>query len=112
MYAKLENNKLTYAPKNFNTEANLILNFNRNIELMKLHGFKEVIDIKPSYDNSTQYLSIEGYTESENNIVVNYKLNEIEINNEPTLEKRVSELERINRENNELIRTLLSRNNN
>lgn len=59
MYAKLQNNKLIYAPRNYNTGANLILNFNKNIELIKLHGFKEVIDIKPEYDSSTHYLSIE-----------------------------------------------------
>lgn len=107
MYAKLENNKLTYAPKNYNTGANLILNFNKNIELMSKYGFKEVIDNKPEYDNSTHYLSIDRYTESENNIVINYKINEIEINKEPSLEERVAELEKNNKEQSKLIKTLL-----
>ena len=68
MYAKLENNKLVYAPRNFKDE-NIILNFNKNTSLMKQYGFKEVIDNKPSYDNTTQYLSVSGYVENENNVI-------------------------------------------
>ena len=92
MYAKLENKKLVYAPQNYNTGVNLILNFNKNEDLMKLHGFKKVIDIKPSYDSSTHYLSIDGYTESDNSITINYKINEIEINNTPTIEEQIADL--------------------
>ena len=103
MYAKLKNNNLTYAQKNFDTGANLILNFNKNIELMKKYGFKEVIDIKPDYDSSTQYLSVEGYVENENNIVINYTINEIEINHDPTLEERILKLEK----QNELFKKML-----
>lgn len=108
MYAKLKNNNLTYAQKNFDTGVNLILNFNKNVELMKQYGFKEVIDNKPDYDSSTQYLSVDGYVENEDNIVINYKINEIEINNEPTLEERVAELERINEEQYQTIQELSS----
>lgn len=107
MYAKLENNKLIYAPRNYNTGANLILNFNKNTILMQEHGFKKVIDIKPEYDDLTHYLSVDSYTENEDSITINYKLNEIKINNEPTLEERVSELERINKEQSELMKTLI-----
>lgn len=95
MYAKLEQDKIIYAPKNYDTGANLILNFNKNDDLMKQYGFKEVIDIKPGYDNTTHYLNINGYTENEDNITINYEVNEIEINNEPTLEERVQELENL-----------------
>jgi len=109
MYAKLENNKLIYAPKNYDTGENLILNFNKNIELIKLHGFKEVIDNKPSYDNITHYLTISGYTENEDSITINYTINKIEINNEPTLEERVTELEleneKLKQMDNELVAT-------
>jgi len=104
MYAKLQNNKLTYAPKNYNTGENLILNFNKNTILMEQYGFKEVVDIKPEYDSSTHYLSVDGYTENEDGIVINYTVNEIEISNEQTLEERILKLER----QNELIKTLLS----
>lgn len=107
MYAKLKNNNLTYAPKNFNTGANLILNFNKNVELMKKYGFKEVIDIKPAHDSSTHYLSVDSYTENVDNITINYTVNEIEVNNEPSLEERVAELEKNNKEQSELIKTLL-----
>ena len=107
MYGKLKNNKLTYAQRNYDTGVNLILNFNKNVELMKKYGFKEVIDIKPDYDSSTQYLTVDDYTVNENNIIINYKINEMEINKEPTLEERVAELEKINKEQNELIKTLL-----
>lgn len=98
MYAKLENNKLIYAPRNYNNGKNLILNFNKNVELMKRHGFKEVVDIKPSYDNSTYYLTVGGYIEDDNSITINYKLNEIVVNNTPTLEERVAELEKLTQE--------------
>lgn len=93
MYARLENDKLVYAPRNYNTGSNLILNFNKNTSIMKQHGFKEVIDNKPEYDNSTYYLSISGYTENENNITIIYTLNTIEENQEPTLDEKVKSLE-------------------
>lgn len=93
MYAKLENNKLIYAPKNLKVGDKLILNFNKNVELMKQQGYKEIVDIKPSYDSATYYLTVSGYIEDEYSITVNYKLNEIINNNEPTLEERIKELE-------------------
>lgn len=107
MYAKLENSKLIYAPKNYDTGANLILNFNKNEDLMKKYGFKEVIDNKPTYDNTVQYLTISGYIENEDSITVNYTINEIKINNEPTLEDRIIELEQVNKEQDILINTTM-----
>lgn len=107
-YAKLKNGVLVYAPVNYITPTgSLIVNFHKNAALMKKYGFKEVADNKPSYDDSTEYLTISGYIESEENIIINYKINEIEINKEISLEERVTELERINREQNELIQELL-----
>lgn len=107
MFAKLENNKLTYATKNYNTEENLILNFNKNIELMKQYGFKEVVDIRPIYDETTHYLTIIGYTENEDRITIQYEINKIEINKEPTLEDRINELEKVNKDQDELINTTM-----
>lgn len=93
MYAKLENNKLIYVPKDYNTGDYLIINFNKNEELMKQYGFKEVIDIKPEYDNNTQYLSVKDYTEKEDSIIINYKINEIEYQKQqPTLEEQISDI--------------------
>lgn len=100
-------NKLTYAPRNYNTGESLILNFNKNLFLMNKYGFKEVVDIKPVYDSSTHYLSIEGYEEDESTITIKYKLNEIAIEETPTLEERVAELERINQELISLMKTNL-----
>ena len=105
MYAKLENNKLVYAPRNFNTGENLILNFNKNISLMKKYGFKEVIDNKQSYNNTTQYLSINYYTENEDNIIINYVINEIE-KKEPTLEEKIELLEAENKKIKEVLAQL------
>ena len=107
MYARLENNKLTYAPKNYDTGANLILNFNKDIDLMKQYNFKKVIDNKPTYDNTTQYLSVSGYTENDDSITVNYGINEIEINEEPTLEEQIVELKETNATQDELINTTM-----
>lgn len=106
MYAKLENNKLIYAPENYDTGANLILNFNKNIDLMKQYAFKEVIDNKPEYDSNTHYLTVDQYTEDIDTITINYKLNEIEEVNTPTLEERVIELEKLAQEQFKLIQQL------
>lgn len=104
MYAKLENGQLTYAPKNYKTPIHLILNFNKNVKLMEQYGFKEVVDIKPTYNNSTQYLSVDSYTEDENTIVINYAVNDIEPTpQEPTLEDRISKLEKVVEEQSEFI---------
>ena len=104
MYAKLENGQLTYAPKNYKTPTHLILNFDKNTELMERYGFKEVVDIKPECNSATQYLSVDGYTENENAIVINYAIHEIElIPQEPTLEDRISKLEKVVEEQSEFI---------
>lgn len=114
MYAKLEQDKLIYASRNFNTGANLILNFNKNVDLMKKYGFKEVIDIQPEYNSNTHYLTINNYTENEDTIIINYKLNEIqEVDSAPSLEERVQELETLIQEQLLMIQELsvLARNN-
>lgn len=97
MLAKLENGNLTYAPINLKLEnGGIIVNFNKNIDLMKKYGYKEIIDIQPAYDSETQYLTIEGYSETDTEIIVNYAINEIVIDNTPSLEDRVKELEEVN----------------
>lgn len=104
MYAKLENNRLIHAPKNYKTPIYLILNFNKNIELMEQYGFKKVVEVRPEYDYETQYLYVSGYTEDETHIFVNYAIKDIEPTiQEPTLEDRVSELEKVVEEQREFI---------
>lgn len=91
MYGKLDNNELVYAPKNYRTSTHLILNFDKNVDLMKQCGFKEVVDVKPNYNTLTQYLHIVGYEDNVDSIVINYVVKNIEPN---ALENRVSQLEK------------------
>lgn len=108
MYAKLKNNKLIYAPKNYDTGDNLILNFNKNMNLMKKHGFKEVIDTKPEYNNATQYIVVGSYSEDDNTISINYVIKDLAIDETPTLEQRIAELEKMNQEQAQMIELLIS----
>ena len=73
MYAKVKDGVLQYAPLNYLTDDNkMILNFNKNVEAMLANGFKEVVNIVPSYDANTQILRNDGFTETENAITINY----------------------------------------
>ncbi len=73
MYARVKDGVLQYAPLNYLTADNkMILNFNKNVEAMLANGFKEVVNIVPSYDANTQILRNDGFTETENAITINY----------------------------------------
>lgn len=75
MYGKLTNNKLEYAPINYITdEGRMIFNFNKNIDIMKKYGFKEIINTIPEYDINTKEIIRDGFTETENNISINYTI--------------------------------------
>lgn len=98
MYGKIINGKIVYAPKNFVTSNGaLIINFNKNIELMKKHGFLEVEDVRPVYNPNYQEIIPNGYDISDNKIKVLYMVIDIptSINLRETisLEERVTELE-------------------
>ena len=99
MYAKLENDKLEYAPRNYETEDVIIINFNKSIELMKQYGYKELINIKPSFNKEKEHVVFSNYIETDDTIIVEYevKKNEIEEEEEvlkqPTISKRVENLE-------------------
>ena len=104
MLGKLENGNLTYAPTNLKLEnGGIIVNFNKNIDLMKKYGYKEIIDIQPSYDSETHYLTIEGYTETDTEIIVNYAINEIEVSNELSVLDRLKIVEETNQIQDEII---------
>lgn len=91
MLAKIINGRLQYAPRNYSTDnGQLIINFNKNEELMKQYGYKEVIDIRPDYDEKTQHIKVLSYTD-EDVITVNY---EVVDNQVVTLEERISTIER------------------
>lgn len=110
MYAKLIDNQLQYAPKNYKVGGNLILNFNLNEELMKEYGFKEVIDSKPEYDDSTHCVIIGSYSEDDNAISINYVVKELIADDTFTLEQRVTELEKMYQEQAQMIELLISLN--
>ena len=76
LYAKIEaDNMLVYAPVDYMTPDNkMIYNFNSDKALMEKYGFKEVIDVIPSYDSTTQEAEFEGYIETETSITGQYNI--------------------------------------
>ena len=73
MYAKVKDGVLQYAPTNYLTDDNkMIFNFNKNVEAMIANGFKEVVNIVPSYDATTQIVRNDGFTETVDAITINY----------------------------------------
>ena len=94
-YGILINNELEYAQSRYTTdEGQLIVNFDKNIEVMAQHGFKIVVDEKPEYNKDLQSLSIVGYEETDDSITIIYEvLNTPEPKATPTLEERVISLE-------------------
>ena len=94
-YGILINNELEYAQSRYTTdEGQLIVNFDKNIEVMAQHGFKIVVDEKPEYNKDLQSLSIVGYEETDDSITIGYEvLNTPEPKPTPTLEERVISLE-------------------
>ena len=94
-YGILINNELEYAQSRYTTdEGQLIVNFDKNIEVMAQHGFKIVVDEKPEYNKDLQSLSVVGYEETGDSITIIYEvLNTPEPKPTPTLEERVISLE-------------------
>ena len=94
-YGILINNELEYAQSRYTTdEGQLIVNFDKNIEVMVQHGFKIVVDEKPEYNKDLQSLSIVGYEETDDSITIVYEvLNTPELKPTPTLDERVISLE-------------------
>ena len=94
-YGILINNELEYAQSRYTTdEGQLIVNFDKNIEVMVQHGFKIVVDEKPEYNKDLQSLSVIGYEETDDSITIVYEvLNTPEPKPTPTLEERVISLE-------------------
>ena len=73
MYGKIIDGAIKYAPTNYLTDDNrMILNFNKNVEAMIANGFKEVINIVPSYNVNTQIVRNDGFTETEDAITIKY----------------------------------------
>lgn len=89
MYGKLIDGVLKYAPTNYLTEnGKLIFNFNTNTEVMLENGFKEVINVVPSYDANTQVVTMDSYTEEDTTITVNYVVTAKPLTKEEQLENQ------------------------
>ena len=89
MYGKLIDGVLKYAPTNYLTEnGKMILNFNTNTEVMLENGFKEIINVVPSYDANTQVVTRDSYTEEDTTITVNYVVTAKPLTKEEQLENQ------------------------
>ena len=89
MYGKLIDGVIKYAPTNYLTEnGKMILNFNTNIEVMLENGFKEIINVVPSYDANTQVVTRDSYTEDDTTITVNYVVTAKPLTKEEQLENQ------------------------
>ena len=90
MYGKVIGDVIKYAPTNYLTDDNkMIFNFNKNVEAMIANGFKEVINIVPSYDAATQIVRKDGFTETADAITINYV---VEVN--PALKEELYDTQR------------------
>ena len=89
MYGKLIDGVIKYAPTNYLTEnGKMILNFNTNIEVMLENGFKEIINVVPSYDANTQVVTMDSYTEEATTITINYVVTAKPLTKEEQLENQ------------------------
>lgn len=89
MYGKLIDGVIKYAPTNYLTEnGKMILNFNTNTEVMLENGFKEIINVVPSYDANTQVVTMDSYTEEDTTITVNYVVTAKPLTKEEQLENQ------------------------
>lgn len=86
-YAKLINGEIEFAPKN-KVICGIEIEPSKNVMLKK--GFKPLLDIQPTYDEETQYLLQDNYTEDEENIFVKYIVKDIF--EQTTIEQTVTSL--------------------
>ena len=87
MYGKLINGAIKYAPVNYLTEDNrMIFNFNTNVDVMKEYGFKEVINVVPSYDANIQTVTMDGYIEDADTITVKYVIIAVPLSKEEQIQ--------------------------
>lgn len=80
MFGKLVDDKLEYAPKDLVMPSGMVIfDYYSDIERLILDGYKEVIDVRPTYDESTQYVELKGYTEGVASIEILYEVKTIEV---------------------------------
>ena len=75
MYGKLIDNILHYAPNTLKLDdGSIIIGFRNSVDVMKAHGYKEVIDNIPEYDSNTEHIRVSGCNETDESIIVNYEI--------------------------------------
>lgn len=81
MYGKLSNGKIIEAPTDLVDEFGKLIykNFNKDISILKHHGFKLVVKEVPDYDEATQDIYIDSYVEDDEEIIINYSVKEKDI---------------------------------
>ena len=101
MYGKIIDGVLEYAPEIFSLpNGQIIINFNKNKNIMKKYGYKEVVNQIPSYDPATQSVYISEYVDDYNEIIIVYGVRDIPVEESPTditieeLEGRIAILEK------------------
>lgn len=78
-YAIMQDDKPIYAKEYYiGKDGEIIINFNKNEELMKAYGFKPIVDLVPEYNVATEYVVITGYEENEEKIIVVYEVRQIQ----------------------------------
>lgn len=82
-YGILLDGQLIYAQEYyFSSDGRMIINFNKSVELMTAYGFKPVFDNIPDYDEKTQYIVFSHYEETEEMIMIQYEVLDIELTKE------------------------------
>ena len=93
MYGKIIDGVLEYAPEIFSLpNGQIIINFNKNKNIMKKYGYKEVVNQIPAYNPSTQNVYISEYVDNYNEIIIVYEVCDIPVEESPT-DIKISELE-------------------
>jgi hypothetical protein len=93
MYGKIIDGVLEYAPEIFSLpNGQIIINFNKNKNIMKKYGYKEVVNQIPAYDPATQSVYISEYVDDYNEIIIVYGVRDIPAEESPT-DTKISELE-------------------
>lgn len=78
-YAIMQGDKPIYAKEYYiGKDGEIIINFNKNEELMKAYGFKPIVDLVPEYHVATEYVVITGYEENEEEIIVVYEVRQVQ----------------------------------
>lgn len=90
MYGKIIDCGIQHAPTIFKLEdERLITNFNKDVSLMRIHGYKPITTKTPPYDKTTHMLVSNGFEETEDSINILYSIAEID----ETIEEKVIRLE-------------------